>query len=148
MISGKLDRFGYIKNLLTAINKAGDVYADGAYTFKHSFDAIAEVDGTPFIPVRTGTCRVTSDSSPGEKLRNQLIDEIKEFGGKIDWKKGSPYHRRSLVETHMYRLKTILGGKLNSRFLENQKTEAAIMTSILNKMTSLGMPKSEAIWAA
>lgn len=138
---------GYaLKNLLKNIKKAGDIYADGAYALRHSFDAIAEVNGHPFIPVRTGTCKVTRSPSPGEELRNHLIDEIKEFGGKVQWKKESPYHKRSLVETHMYRLKTILGGSLKSRKFESQKTEAAIMSSILNKMTSLGMPISEPVY--
>ena len=58
------------------------------------------------------------------------------------WKKTSGYHRRSLVETHMFRLKTILGGILKGRKLETQTVEAKIMAKILNKMTSLGMPKS------
>jgi hypothetical protein len=52
-------------------------------------------------------------------------------------------HRRSLVETHMFRLKTILGSTLRGRSLANQKTEAKIMANILNKMTQLGMPQSE-----
>lgn len=130
------------EELLKDLKKAGDVYADGAYGFKRSMDAIAKVNGCPYIPVRTGTCRVTKNPSPGESLRNELIEEIKEYGGKVTWKKDSPYHKRSLVETHMYRLKTICGDKLKSRNFENQKTEADIMTLILNKMTLLGMPKS------
>ena len=42
----------------------------------------------------------------------------------------------------MFRLKTILGGILKGRKLETQTVEAKIMAKILNKMTSLGMPKS------
>jgi hypothetical protein len=55
----------------------------------------------------------------------------------------SDHHRRSLVETHMFRLKTILGGSLRGRNFINQKIEAKIMANILNKMVHLGMPKSE-----
>jgi hypothetical protein len=43
----------------------------------------------------------------------------------------------------MFRLKTILGGRLHGRNFANQKTEATIMAKILNKMAQLGMPKSE-----
>ena len=42
----------------------------------------------------------------------------------------------------MFRLKTILGGKLHNRSFKNQKTEAALMAAILNKMTAQGMPES------
>ncbi len=75
------------------------------------------------------------------------ILRYRKAGGKTEWKwkKTSGYHRRSLVETHMMRLKSILGGNLRGRKLANQKTEARIMAKILNKMTSLGMPKTEAL---
>jgi len=61
------------------------------------------------------------------------------------WKERSGYHVRSLSETTMFRLKTIFGDKLNTRKLSRQKTEFLISVSILNKMTSLGMPNSYAI---
>jgi len=50
--------------------------------------------------------------------------------------------RRSLVETAMYRYKTIIGRRLHARTLPNQKTEAKIACNALNRMTSLGMPIS------
>jgi hypothetical protein len=55
------------------------------------------------------------------------------------------HHRRSLVETHMFRLKTILGGRLRARKFTNQQTEAKIMANILNTMAHLGMSKSEKV---
>lgn len=131
--------------LLSNQKNIGKVYADGAYPFKHCLDAIADVGGIPMIPIRSGTCLVNKKPSKGEELRNQLIIDIRKAGGKRMWKKTSGYHTRSLVETHMFRLKTILGASLRGRKLENQQTEARIMAKILNKMTQLGMPKSEAI---
>ena len=50
--------------------------------------------------------------------------------------------RRSLVETAMYRYKTIIGRRLHARTLPNQKTEANIACNALNRMTGLGMPIS------
>lgn len=132
-----------ISTLLCGQRNVGKVYAEGADSYKNSFDAIAEVGGTPLIPVRSGTTLVKKEPSHGQKLRNQLLLDIWHAGGKNNWKKTSDYHRRSLVETHMSRLKTILGGKLRGRKLENQKVEAQLMAKILNKMTSLGMPLSE-----
>lgn len=124
--------------------KIGKVYADGAYPGKSSMDAIAIRGGTPVIPPRAGTC-IVRNPSPGEVLRNQLVRDKRKAGGKKAWKKNSGYHRRSLVETHMFRLKTILGGSLKSRSFANQKTEARIMAKTLNRMTALGMPRSEKI---
>ncbi len=135
-----------LPELLSTQKNIGKVYADGACSFKQGFDAIAQCGGTPSIPVRSGTTAVRKKPPPGQVLRNELLQEIKEAGGQIAWKKASDHHRRSLVETHMFRLKTILGGTLRGRCFANQKTEAKIMANILNKMTHLGMPKSEKIF--
>jgi len=132
-----------LPTLLSTQKNIGKIYADGAYSFKQGFDAIAQSGGTPSIPVRSGTTTVRKNPSPGQVLRNELLEEIREAGGRIAWKKTSDHHRRSLVETHMFRLKTILGGTLRGRSFANQKTEAKIMAKILNKMAQLGMPRSE-----
>jgi IS5 family transposase len=131
--------------LLKNMKNIGNVYADGAYTTKRDFDAIAVCGGRAKVPVRTGTTLVKKNPSPGEQLRNELIREIRKTGGKTTWKKTSGYHLRSLVETHMFRLKTILGPKLHSRNIENQKTEARVRAKILNQMSVLGMPISVAV---
>jgi len=132
--------------LLSSQKNLGTVYADGAYSFRQGFDAIAKSGGTPSIPVRSGTTIVTKNPSPGEVLRNELLEDIWANGGRLMWKKISGHHRRSLVETHMFRLKTILGNKLRGRTFASQQTEAKIMANILNKMTHLGMPISEKVY--
>lgn len=132
--------------LLSTQTNVGKAYADGAYSFKQGFDAIARSGGTPSIPIRSGTTIVKNNPSAGEVLRNKLLEEIWSAGGRMAWKKSSGHHRRSLVETHMFRLKTILGDKLRGRSFANQQTEAKIMANILNKMTHLGMPKSERVY--
>ncbi|BAQ66412.1 hypothetical protein [Geminocystis sp. NIES-3709] len=50
--------------------------------------------------------------------RNKNIERIKEIGRK-EWKEESGYHRRSISETTMFRLKTIFGGKVSSGTLKN-----------------------------
>jgi hypothetical protein len=52
------------------------------------------------------------------------------------------YHRRSLAETAMFRYKVIFGDKATSRLEETQRTEVNIKCKILNKFTSIGMPKT------
>ncbi len=121
---------------------AGDVFGDGAYVSKSCFDAIAATGAGANIALRTGTGLVKNGPSPGQLLRNQLVQEIRNAGGKTQWKKTSGYHKRSLVETGMFRFKTILGGRLSSRLFANQVSEAKIKVLILNRMTALGMPIS------
>ena len=43
----------------------------------------------------------------------------------------------------MSRFKTAFGGQLSARAFPNQQIEAAIKCSALNRMTALGMPRSE-----
>ena len=62
--------------------------------------------------------------------------------GRIGWQRSSGYNRRSLVETAVYRYKTIIGRRLHARTLPNQQTEAKIGCNVLNRMTRLGMPVS------
>ena len=67
--------------------------------------------------------------------------EIGAEGRKL-WKQEVNYHRRSLVETFMFRLKTLLGDRLVSRKKQTQVTESTIKVHVLNRMLELGMPDS------
>ena len=58
----------------------------------------------------------------------------------MGWQRRSGYNRRSLVETAMYRYKTIIGRRLLARTLSSQQVEAKIGCNVLNRMTSFGMP--------
>lgn len=51
------------------------------------------------------------------------------------------YHRRSVVETAMFRIKTLLGGHLSLRNYDAQVGEAMAMAMVkaLNRMTLLAM---------
>jgi hypothetical protein len=79
----------------------------------------------------------------GEKslVRDGIIRRIAEVG-KEQWKKEVDYHSRSLVETAIFRYKTIFGNKMHARNIENQKVECLIGCNILNVFTRLGMPES------
>ena len=63
----------------------------------------------------------------------------------MGWQQRSGYNRRSLVETAVYRYKTIIGRRLQARTLPKQRTEAKIGCNVLNRMTSFGMPVSARI---
>ncbi|KFX01447.1 cytoplasmic protein [Pectobacterium wasabiae] len=52
------------------------------------------------------------------------------------------YHWRSVAETAIFRLKTLLGGHLSLRDDDAQVGEAMAMVKAPNRMTLLGMPES------
>jgi hypothetical protein len=71
--------------------------------------------------------------------RDRHIADIAKHG-RIGWQRRSGYTRRSLAETGMYRYKTIVGRRLHARTLPNQRIEAKIGCTVINRMTGLGMP--------
>jgi Transposase DDE domain len=122
------------------------VYGDGAYDTKGSYDAIAAIGAQGFIPPRHGACLTNGNKVTwGTVRRNQIIRDIWKLGRKT-WKEGSGYHRRSLVETGMFRFKTVFGDHIRSRKMSHQQAEVAIKVRVLNKMTRLGMPDSSPIY--
>ncbi|EJL6706473.1 IS5/IS1182 family transposase, partial [Vibrio cholerae] len=67
------------------------------------------------------------------------------YGSNNKWKKRYGYHKRSLSETTMYRVKQLLGGRLNLRNYNAQVGETYAMIKALNKLTELGMPETQCI---
>jgi hypothetical protein len=63
----------------------------------------------------------------------------------MSWQRSSGYNRRSLIETAMFRYKTVIGRRFHARNLSNQQTEAKVEGNVLNRMTGLGMPVSARI---
>jgi Transposase DDE domain len=117
------------------------VCGDGAYDFEQCYRAIKHHQAKPLIPPRQDA--VVKGKSPFED-RDLNVREIRRQG-RPKWKRKSGYHKRSLVETAFFRLKTIFSDKLRSRTVERQKTEAGLRCLALNRMTGLGMPQSYAV---
>ena len=88
-------------------------------------------------------------SEKWQRQRDLDVAAIHFLGGDDEarkmWKKLIDYHKRSLVETTFSRIKRILGPSLRARSLDNQKVECQIKCLVMNKMVSLGMPKSEVV---
>lgn len=78
--------------------------------------------------------------APGWEQRNAYVRGCTRLGRK-EWKKQSGYHRRSLAETSMYRLKQSFGTRLKSRTRHNQDAEVNLRVSLLNLFTSYGLPE-------
>jgi len=110
------------------------VTTDGAYDTFACYAAIVARAARPVIPPDVNA----KDHGTGS-ARDQTVHRVAEIG-RSAWKEESGYHRRSLAETAMFRMKTIFGRQLAAHTLARQQTEAAIRCRALNRMTSLGMP--------
>lgn len=122
----------------------GDVLGDGAYDTVDCREAIYDLGGNPVIPPDKNAKEQKREQIPALNGRDEAIRRIQELGeeGRSLWKKEVGYHRRSRVETLMFRYKTILGACLTARRGWTQATEVSIKLDALNRMTELGMPQS------
>jgi len=132
-----------LPEMLSGMEGAVDAtVGDGAYDTCEDYEAIGKIGARAVIPPRKGAkiWRRGNRKDPPH-ARDEILRCIRKHGRK-KWKEESGYHKRSLAETAVSRIKTIFGEKLRSRTLENQKTEAHLRLSILNRMTKMGMPES------
>jgi hypothetical protein len=122
----------------------GDVLGDGAYDTIDCREAIHDYGGRQIIPPDKNARPQKRKGFPALDERDKAIRRIEELGdeGRAHWKKEIGYHRRSRVETAMFRYKTILGDRLTARRERTQATEVAVKLDVLNRMTELGSPKS------
>jgi hypothetical protein len=105
--------------------KIYQVSADGAYDTKSCYEESFRKKIKLVVPPREGA--VIKEEKNNEALleRDNNIKLIGTIGKKL-WKEMNNYHRRSIAETAVYRLKKILGDKLSSRDFRNQYHEARI----------------------
>jgi Transposase DDE domain len=118
--------------------------ADGAYDKRKVYDSLNahSPDVNILIPPRKNARIWKHGNTKAERLkRDENLRSIRKDGRK-EWKRNSGYHQRSLVETTMFRLKTIFGDNLSARLFETQTTQALVRCAALNKMKQLGMPQS------
>jgi len=110
--------------------------ADGAYDTRGAYETAAARGATLAVPPRENAV-LWEEGHP----RNEVLAQIARQG-RAEWKKSSGYHRRSLAENAMYRLKQLFGDSLTSRLFETQVTEVHARVAAMNVMTYLGMPVS------
>jgi IS5 family transposase len=115
--------------------------ADGAYDKEKVYQAAKnkQVEKITIPPRRDAVLWTETPAAP--HARNTNLRRVWEVGRKA-WKEEGGYHRRSLVETAMFRFKTIFGDRLAAREEQRQQTEARLKCAALNRMTRLGMPES------
>jgi hypothetical protein len=109
---------------------------DGAYDTREVYQAGRDRGAKGVVPPRDNAVPWEP-----EHPRTQALADIADQG-LAEWKKTSGYHRRSLAENAMYRLKQLFGDHLASRLFETQVTEVHARVAAMNMMTALGMPIS------
>jgi hypothetical protein len=126
--------------LLDAVaDEIAGVKADGAYDQRPVYDAARRRGAAVVVPPRRGaTIRVHGNTVGPPDLRDESVRGVRRYGRK-GWKRRVGYHERSLVETGMFRYKTLFGGRLRARAIAGQRVEVRISCKIMNRFTQLGM---------
>ena len=121
------------------------ISADGAY------DKAYQIGARPIFPPQNkgAAQRNKYKKNPALLARDEAIMAVGRGEDRSErlreWKVENNYHRRSLVETAMFRMKTLFTDQIRSKCFENQKTDLLIRCRTINKVNRLGMPLSEPI---
>jgi IS5 family transposase len=123
------------------------VSADGAYDSRHCYDAIRQRGARAAIPPQRRARIWQHGNTKRERhSRDENLRAIRR-GGRAGWKRESGYHRRSLAETAVFRVKMLFGERVGARSFEGQAAQLLVRCAALNRMTHLGMPDSYAVAA-
>lgn len=126
-------------------SKLSQVTGDGGYDDRQCYDAISERGARAVIPPQKGARIWRHGNSKAERhARDENVRGIRRHG-RAKWKRESRYHRRSLAETTMFRLKMIFGERVAARGFDGQAAQMLVRCAVLNRMTHLGMPQSYAV---
>jgi len=116
--------------------------ADEAYDGQAVHNAVVErrPKAAVIVPSR-------NTAAAGETTASQRNKHLSIIAGheRMSRQRSLDYNRRRLVETAMFRYKTVIGRRRHARVLPNQRTEAKVGGNVLNRMTGLGMPVSARI---
>jgi hypothetical protein len=124
---------GLIEQVAGAIEQ---IDADGAYDTREAYDIAAQREARLVVPPRDNAVAWV----PTHPRTHALADIAQK--GEAQWKRDTGYHRRSLAENAMYRLKQLFGDRLASRQFEAQVNEVHVRLAAMNRMTYRGIPKS------
>ena len=135
-----------LEDLLEQVEQAVEqVSGDGGYDKRSCYEAIRKRKAKAAIPPQRNAKIWQHGNSKAERLiRDENLRRIRQVGRKV-WKQEVGYHRRSLAETQMYRVKTIFGERVSARQFAGQATQVLVRCAALNQMTHLGMPDSYAV---
>ena len=109
-----------------------EIIGDGAYDGKACYAAAARHRGHLITPPGK---KAILHREPGWTERDCAVRECRLLGRRA-WKRIKGYHRRSLAESAMHRLKAAFGPSLRSRRWSNQVGEALLRAQILNSWST------------
>ena len=112
------------------------IYGDGAYDTRKAYEVAENKEAQLVVPPRDNA-RFWEDEHP----RNTALFLILIMGLSW-WNVVTGYHKRSIAENAMYRLKQLFGTSLASRQFITQESEVHARLAAMNTMTYLGMPVS------
>ncbi len=123
--------------------KIAQVSADGAFDKRTCYAALRKrnVPHIAIPPQKNARIKRHGNTNAPPLLRDQNLRRIREIGRKR-WKEESWYHRRSIAENTMFRLKTVFTDKVRAVKLLNQRVQLLLRCKALNRMNTLGMPDS------
>ncbi len=125
-------------------DEISQVTADGAYDSRNCYDAIRHREARACIPPQKRAKIWQHGNTKAERhIRDENLREIRRKG-RAAWKRESNYHRRSLAETAVFRVKMIFGERVSARSFDGQTAQLLVRCAALNRMTHLGMPASYA----
>jgi len=98
-------------------------YGDGAYDQWKVYDWLAKEEIEAIIPPRKNAAlSLSMGKQHGNSSKPAMErDEAIRYVGRKQWKKEVGYHRRSLAETAMFRMKCCFGGMLKNWEFKNQR---------------------------
>jgi IS5 family transposase len=118
------------------------VSGDGGYDKRNCYTAIQARGAQATIPPQRNAKIWQHGNTKAQRLaRDQNLRRIRQ-GGRAAWKRESGYHRRSLAETAMFRLKTIFGDRVTAHGFAGQAAQVLVRCAALNRLTQLGRPDS------
>ena len=131
-----------LPSLLDGIDgEIAQVSGDGAYDTFACHEAIAQRAAVATIPPHHDAQPCRPQETVPTHPRDQILQRIDQVG-RAAWKQESGYHRRSLAETTMFRLKVTFGGQVRSQTFDNQAVELFLQCAALNRMIQLAKPES------
>jgi IS5 family transposase len=120
------------------------VSGDGAYDRRTCYKAIGARQAQATIPPQHNAKIWQHGNTKAERLaRDENLRRIRQVG-RAAWKRECGYHRRSLAETTMFRLKTIFSDRVTARSFAGQAAQVLVRCATLNRLTQLGRPDSYA----
>lgn len=117
--------------------RVNELLGDGAYNSKALCKLADELQIQLISPPRRGGRNTQKQYVGANPAHVKRCEEI----GREEWKNEVGYHRRSLVETNMFRFKAVFSDKVKARSAAGQETELRIRAMVLNIWTNKWMPK-------